>query len=102
MAKNEVSMDIPQVQAIANSFGSFQDTLTSVSSALDNAINMLKTSGFIGLVGDTAVDSFVNTIKPGLDGLARQMGDLKADVQGAIQDYQTGDKSGSDRFRSKT
>ncbi|MGD0613384.1 MAG: hypothetical protein ABSB41_17945 [Anaerolineales bacterium] len=95
----EVLMDIPQVQKMAQSFGTFGDVLQGVSKALEVAINILKVTAFIGLVGGAAVEAYLGMIKPRVDQLANKMHELQGDIQGAISNYETGDQSGSARFR---
>ena len=60
----EVYMDVPQVQKIADSFGKFGDTLKKVAKGLEAAIIILKASAFVGLVGNLAVASYLERIKP--------------------------------------
>jgi outer membrane murein-binding lipoprotein Lpp len=95
----EVFMDIPQVQKLAQAFGTFGETLQAVSKALEAAITILKVTAFVGLVGGAAVEAYLNMIKPRVDQLAAKMHELQGDVNGAISNYQTGDTSGSRRFR---
>jgi hypothetical protein len=95
----EVYMDVPQVQKIADSFGKFGDTLKKVAKGLEAAIIILKASAFVGLVGNLAVASYLERIKPRVEKLAEAMLELQNDVKGAILHYTTGDISGSARFR---
>jgi len=95
----EVYMDIPQVQKMAQTFGSFGDILHGVSQALQAAITILQVTAFIGLVGGTAVEAYLNMIKPRVDQLSNKMHELQGDITGAISNYETGDQSGSARFR---
>lgn len=94
----EVYMDITQVQKIAQSFGTFGSILQGVSKALQAAITTLQDTAFIGLVGGSAIESYLTTIKPRVDQMANKMLELQNDVQGAINNYRTGDTSGSNRF----
>lgn len=95
----EVYMDIPRVQKMAQSFGTFGNILQGVSKALDVATNTLKVTSLVGLVGSEAVNSYLGMIKPRIDQLANKMHELQSDIQGAISNYETGDQSGSARFR---
>ncbi len=95
----EVYMDIPAVTNIANSFGTFGDVLQKVSQGLQAAIVVLQVTAFMGLVGGEAVVAYAEQVKPNVDNLAKKMLALQQDIQGAISNYQTGDQSGSSRFR---
>ena len=95
----EVYMDIPQVQKMAESFGNFGEILQGVSKVLEMTIMVLRTTAFVGLVGGLAVERYLSIIKPRVDNRGKKMIELRGDLQGAINHYQTGDESGSRRFR---
>jgi len=95
----EVYMDIPQVQKMAESFGNFGEILQGVAKALEVAIMVLRTTAFVGLVGGFAVERYLSMVKPRVETLAKKMAELERDLKGAINHYQTGDESGSRRFR---
>ena len=99
MPEQEVYMDIPAVTNMAHAFGGFGDALKTVSSILQAAIDLLNATAFIGDVGGAAVASWLNIIKPNVDNMANKMSELQNDIQGAINNYVTGDTSGSARFR---
>ena len=94
----EVFMDIPVVQRMADSFGSFSDTLKSVNKTLEAGMNMLKATAFVGLVGGTALEKYVGVIKPNVEKLAEKMTELQGDINGAIKAFRDGDYTGSRRF----
>jgi len=60
----EVYMDIPQVEKMAKGFGTFSDILKGVVKALEVAINLLRASAFVGLVGGAAVERYLSMVKP--------------------------------------
>jgi|SRR5665648_35921 len=95
----EVFMDIPQVQKMAESFGNFGEILQGVAKALEAAIMVLKMSAFVGLVGGFAVERYLSMVKPRVENMAKKMLELQGDLKGAISHYQTGDETGSARFR---
>ena len=95
----EVFMDIPQVQKIAEAFGSFREILQGVSKTLEMVITVLKATAFVGLVGGIMLERYLSVVKPRIDRMAEKMVELQSDLQGAIGNYQTGDESGSSRFR---
>jgi hypothetical protein len=95
----EVYMDVPQVQKMAESFGNFGEVLQAVSKVLEVTITVLRITAFVGLVGGIAVERWLSQVKPRVDQMAKKMHELKSDLQGAINHYQTGDESGSARFR---
>lgn len=95
----EVFMDIPQVQKVAESFGNFGEILQGVAKALEAAIMVLKMTAFVGLVGGFAVERYLSMVKPRVENMAKKMAELQSDLTGAINHYQTGDESGSRRFR---
>ncbi len=95
----EVFMDIPQVQKMSEAFGNFGDILQGVNKVLEMTIMVLRTTAFVGLVGGIAVERYLSVIKPRVEKMAQKMLELQGDLQGAINNYQTGDESGSRRFR---
>lgn len=95
----EVFMDIPQVQKMAQAFGNFGEILQGVAKALEVAIMVLKMTAFVGLVGGFAVERYLSMVKPRVENMAKKMHELQDDVNGAINNYQTGDESGSKKFR---
>ena len=88
----EVFMDIPQVQKMAESFGNFGEILEGVSKALEVAILVLKTTAFVGLVGGFAVERYLSMVKPRVDKMAKKLHELQTDLKGAINHYQNGDE----------
>lgn len=99
MPEQEVYLDVPAVTSMAHAFGGFSDALKTVSSILQGAIDLLNATAFIGDVGGAAVAAWLGTIKPNVDNLANKMSELQNDIMGAINNYVTGDTSGSSRFR---
>jgi hypothetical protein len=95
----EVYMDIPSVQKMAESFGNFGEILQGVAKALEAAIMVLKLSAFVGLVGGFAVERYLSMVKPRVEKMASKMVELQGDLKGAITNYQNGDETGSARFR---
>lgn len=95
----EVYMDVPQVQKMADSFGKFGQTLKQIAKGLETAIMILKATAFVGMIGNLAVASYLERIKPRVEKLSEEMFELQSDVKGAITHYTTGDVTGSARFR---
>ncbi|MDZ4159083.1 MAG: hypothetical protein U1B80_04755 [Anaerolineaceae bacterium] len=95
----EVFMDIPAVQKMADSFNTFSDVLKGVSKALEAALMILRATAFVGLIGGAVVERWISLIKPNVDKMAAKMAELNSDVVGAIRSYRDGDNSGSSRFR---
>lgn len=95
----EVFMDIPAVQSMADRFGNFADVLKSVSKVLEGAMNILRVTAFVGLVGGAAVERWISIIKPNVDRMAAKMEELQRDIQDAIKSYRDGDNTGSSHFR---
>jgi hypothetical protein len=96
----EVYMDIPVVQRMADSFGTCADVLKGVSKTMEAAMNVLKATAFVGLVGGIALERYLSVIKPNVDKLSDKLSELQQDVNGAIRAYRDGDTSGSQRFSS--
>jgi hypothetical protein len=95
----EVFMRVPQVRRMADQFGNFGEVLQNISKVLEMTITVLRVTAFVGLVGGTAVERYLSVIKPRIDQMSRKMHELKSDILGAVQHYETGDASGSARFR---
>lgn len=95
----EVFMDVPQVQKMAQNFDQFGEVLEAVSKVLEVTITVLRVTAFVGMVGGIAVERWLSQVKPRVDQMAKKMHELKQDLDGAVNHYQTGDESGSARFR---
>ena len=94
----EVYMDIPAVRGIAQNFGQMEQVLRATSKALEVAITTLKTTAFVGLVGGYAVASFLDGIKPVIDGYANKCDEMNNDLNASVTAYENGDARGSTRF----
>ncbi len=94
----EVSMDYEAVDAMADGFANAAEVLEAVSSALEVAIGILKATAFFGLVGNLALASYLENIKPNVDRLAGTCDELHYDLLGAISSLRDGDLTGSQRF----
>lgn len=95
----EVYMDVPQVQKLAEGFGQFGQILKEVARSLETAITILKVTAFVGMIGNLAVASYLERIKPRVEKMSEKMFELQNDIKGAIAHYTTGDVTGSDHFR---
>ena len=84
---------------MAEGFGKFGQSLKEIARGLESAIIILKVTAFVGMVGNLAVASFLERIKPRVEKMAEKMIELQRDLKGAIAHYTTGDVSGSDHFR---
>lgn len=94
-----VEMNIPQVRRMSEQFGTFSEVLKNISKVLEMAITVLRVTAFVGMVGGTAVERYLSVIKPNIDRMAQKMAELQSDLTGAISNFETGDNSGSARFR---
>jgi uncharacterized membrane protein len=94
----EVSMDYDAVQKMSDGFSTSSDVLKAVSQALEVAIGILKATAFLGLVGNLALASYLEGIKPNVDRLSATCEELSLDLIGAIVSLRDGDYSGSQRF----
>lgn len=95
----QVLMEVPAVKKMSDQFGTFGEVLKNISKVLEMAITVLRVTAFVGLVGGTAVERYLSVIKPRIDKMAAKMTELQGDLQGAISNFETGDESGSARFR---
>lgn len=95
----EVYMDIPQVQKMSEQFGTFGEILSNISKVLEMTIRVLQVTAFVGLVGGAAVERYLSIVQPRVQKMAEKMQELQSDLQGAVKHYETGDESGSARFR---
>ncbi|HEY3061498.1 MAG TPA: type VII secretion target [Chloroflexota bacterium] len=98
MARQEVYMNIPEVQNISKTFARITDVLRGVSQALQVLIDTLKATAFIGLVGGLAEAHFLEIMKKQLDQMAQKTDELSKDVAAAVQAYERGDEQGATRF----
>ena len=98
MAEEGVYMDTEAVLGMGDQFGNFGDILEGVDSALLTAMDILKATAFIGLVGGFAVEQFLAQIEPIVKQMADKCKELKLDLIGAVVSYRDGDDSGSQKF----
>lgn len=93
-----VYMDTEAVQGIADGFETAADVLQAVSRALQVAMDTLKATAFIGLVGGMAVERYLSVIKPQIDNMAEYCEEIHRDLESAIQHFENGDEEGASRF----
>lgn len=93
-----VEMDTDKVQAMADGFEAASEILQGVSAALQGAMDLLKSTAFVGLVGGLAVERYLAFIKPKIDNLAAYCAEIHGDLEAAIQAYMRGDAEGATRF----
>lgn len=98
MASADVSMNIPDVENMADVFGTMADVAKAIAKALQIIIMTLKAAAFIGLIGTAAIAMFLERIQPAIEKLGEKFEELKLDLFGAIVSYRDGDNSGSQRF----
>ncbi len=94
----DVRMDYHVVQQLANSFRDSADTLRSIDQALEIAVALLKSSVFLGLVGNMGMAAYLENIQPHIRRLAAICDELHSDLLGAIASIRDGDYTGSQRF----
>lgn len=95
---DEVYMNVPEVRNIAKMFNTFSEVLTSIGDALETLSETLKNTAFIGLVGGTAAILVIDTIRPKVDQLAEQCGEVSRDVDASVTAFENADEKGSTRF----
>jgi len=95
---DEVYMDIPAVEQMANRFGDIGELLDGVSKALEVIANMLKAAAFIGAVGAAFLLMYVEQVKPQIKQLADKCKELKRDLTASVRAYERGDQQGATRF----
>lgn len=94
----DVSMDYEAVQRLADDFRASAGALRAVGQALEVAAALLKTSAFVGLVGNLGLAAYLDNIRPHVERLAATCDELHSDLLGAIISLRDGDYSGSQRF----
>lgn len=94
----DVRMDYDAVQQLADGFRASADTLRAVDQALEVAVALLKSSVFLGLVGNMGMAAYLENIQPHLRRLAATCDELHNDLLGAIASLRDGDYTGSQRF----
>lgn len=94
----EVYMDIPQVEKISKSFGTFGEILDAVGKTLEAISAVLKATAWLSLGSTAALAAFIDRILPNIKRVAAKMKELSGDITSAIKAYRDGDLSGSRRF----
>ena len=95
---NEIYMDPDAVTDIAKGFGAVADVLDGVSKAMEAAIDLLRLTAFIGLVGGLALERWLSVMKPQVDYLSRYCRDVSTDVNTAVKNYVQQDFTNAGRF----
>ncbi|MBN1564306.1 MAG: hypothetical protein JXA10_10740 [Anaerolineae bacterium] len=95
---NEIYMNVPEVEKVAQGFSVASDILRAVSKALQALLQLLKAVAFMGLVGGQALQSFIEWVKPKIDDMAEYCEEISNDVKFAIEAYVNGDEAGATRF----
>lgn len=95
---DEVYMNIPAVRGIARQFSDFSNTLTNVSRAIAAIADALRASAFLGMVGNAALASYVDSFRPGIDRMANKCDELSRDLDASVTAYENGDEQGSTLF----
>ena len=98
MAVTEVFMDTARVGTISNQFSNFGDNLQRISGAMEAAITILEVTAFIGLVGGTAVQMWLEQVQPIIQKAADKCLELSEDLSASVSAYENGDRVGSTRF----
>lgn len=98
MATDEVYMDIPQVEKMAQNFESFGQTLDDISKAVEQIAISLKVSAFFSMGMTYAAGQYMEKLAPRIKKAAEEMRELSKDLKSAINAYRSGDYSGSRRF----
>lgn len=95
---DEVFMDIPQVQQMSKSFGTFGDVLDGIAKAISAIAAALHGASWISFGTTEAVARYLDQIQPNFVKAAEKMRELSDDINSAIKAYTEGDLSGSRRF----
>ena len=95
---DEVFMDVPQVQNISKSFGTFAEVLDDVAKALQVIATVLHATAWLSLGATEALARYLDLIQPNFKTAAETMRTLSGDITSAINAYVTGDQSGSKHF----
>ncbi|MAT42810.1 MAG: hypothetical protein CL609_10740 [Anaerolineaceae bacterium] len=98
MSQNEIFMEVDEVQNMSNVFSQIGQVLEQVNSALETAMHIVQSKAVVGIIGETALERFINRLKPEIKQLADLCIELNQDLNGAIVSYRDGDNSGSQRF----
>jgi hypothetical protein len=94
---NDVVIDYPTVQTMADVVGTAADTLKGINSALSVVEGILIGTAFIGFVGGAAA-MYIENVRGNVDNIAGICTELSNDLNGAIKALRDGDFSGSQRF----
>ncbi|GAB5494580.1 MAG: hypothetical protein Phog2KO_47950 [Phototrophicaceae bacterium] len=95
---NSVYMDTERVGELAERFRNFAEILNGIDTVLEIAVNTLRTTAFIGLVGGIAVERYLADIRPKIQHLAEYCEEMGADLDRAVQHFINGDEIGVSRF----
>lgn len=94
----QVYMETNRVRDFSAQFGGFNNTLQTVSNALEVAITILDATAFIGMVGGTAVARYLEQFQPVIQQAADKCDEIRNDLTAAVEAFENGDATGSTRF----
>ena len=95
---DQLHMDVASVENMAKQFEQIGTALKQVNGALEVCMTILKTSGFVGVVGSQAMLRYTEGTQPMIAELAGRSIEMSADLFDAAQNYISGDEKGSARF----
>lgn len=98
MANTGVYMNVPAVRKLSRNFAAISSALKEISNTIQILMNILKATAFVGLVGGSALDRYVDSLKPRIDKLARDTAEISKDLKAASDAYERGDAEGALRF----
>jgi hypothetical protein len=94
----DVYMNIEEVQTIADRYERIAGILHEVARVLELAMNTLKATACIGLVGGLVLQRYLEVIKPIIEHAAEYCEQIHIDLEDTIERYIRGDEIGSGRF----
>lgn len=95
---DEIFMDVLRVKGMATQFNEMNDRLEQTSQTIQAAITLLKASAFIGMIGNQALASYLEQLKPQIDNYAKKCGEISKDLTKSAEAYERGDAAGATRF----
>ncbi|GAB5494577.1 MAG: hypothetical protein Phog2KO_47920 [Phototrophicaceae bacterium] len=93
-----IYMDVDRMSQIADRFRDFAEILNTIDTVLEIAVNTLRTTAFIGLVGGIGFEYYVSNTRPKILNLADYCEEMANDLDKAVQHFINGDAMGASRF----
>lgn len=99
MSGIDVQMNYETAEQMVKIFANGAQQLSETGKAMEQLAQMMEGGGLLGSGGQKFAEALRSRLSKKIHKLSEKFSELSKDVEGAKKDLQTGDKSGSAKFR---